>query len=46
MSDHALLEKLLNLPEFTITDLKHNDYDIRVYKNLLHAIYVGFMSHV
>ena len=31
MNDHALLEKLLNLPEFEITDLKHNDDDIRIF---------------
>lgn len=31
MSDNTLLEKMLSLPEFTIIDLQHNDYDIRVY---------------
>lgn len=31
MAENALLEKMLDLPEFTITDLQHNDYDIRIY---------------
>lgn len=31
MLDTNLLEKMLDLPEFRITDLKHNEYDIRIY---------------
>ncbi|HHV95762.1 MAG TPA: ISL3 family transposase [Clostridiaceae bacterium] len=31
MTDHKLLEKMLDLPEFKITDLKHNEHDIRIY---------------
>lgn len=31
MADNTLLEKLLDLPEFIITDLQHNEYDIRIY---------------
>ena len=34
MSEHRLLEKLLDLPEFVITDLKHNEYDIRIYVSM------------
>lgn len=29
--DNTLLEKMLDLPEFRITDLKHNEHDIRIY---------------
>lgn len=29
--DNALLEKMLDLPEFRVTDLKHNENDIRIY---------------
>lgn len=31
MSENALLEKMLDLPDFTVTDLKHNEHDIRIY---------------
>lgn len=31
MSDNFLLEKILDLPEFEITDLKHNEHDINFY---------------
>lgn len=31
MENNYLLEKMLNLPEFEITDLKHNDDDIVIY---------------
>lgn len=31
MQDNTLLEKMLKLPEFIITDLKDNEYDIRIY---------------
>ena len=31
MSGNALLEKMLKLPEFIITDLMDNEYDIRIY---------------
>jgi len=31
MADNALLEKMLDLPEFIISDLKHNDNDIMFY---------------
>lgn len=31
MSDNALIEKMLDLPEFTVTDVKQNDTDIWIY---------------
>lgn len=31
MSDNPLLDKMLDLPEFEITDLKHNEHDISIY---------------
>jgi len=31
LTEHKLLEKMLDLPEFKITDLKHNENDIRIY---------------
>jgi len=31
MSDNPLLDKMLDLPEFEITDLKHNEHDIGIY---------------
>ncbi len=31
LSENKLLEKMLDLPEFVVTDLKHNEHDVRVY---------------
>lgn len=31
LKDNQLLEKMLDLPEFQICDLKHNEHDIRIY---------------
>lgn len=31
MTDNLLLEKMLNLPEFRITDLDHNEHGICIY---------------
>jgi len=31
MSNNALLEKMLDLPEFKVTDLKHNEHSILIY---------------
>lgn len=31
MADNSLLEKMLDLPEFRITDLDHNEHDICIY---------------
>lgn len=39
MSKNALLEKMLDLPEFQITDLKHNEHDIRIYVEMHLAKY-------
>jgi transposase len=36
MSDNALIEKLLNLPEFEVTDFKQNDYDMGLYIQARH----------
>jgi transposase len=33
MINHDLLEKMLELPEFEIYDLQHNEHDIRIYVN-------------
>lgn len=29
MSEDKYFEKMFSLPEFTITDFKHNEYDMR-----------------
>lgn len=41
MADNTLLEKLLDLPEFNVSDLQHNDYDIRIYVSMKEKLSVG-----